>query len=56
MSLAASDYPNFLAKLKDDIRQARLQAMLSVNRELVLLYWPSHHRGPAATGLGSISD
>jgi predicted nuclease of restriction endonuclease-like (RecB) superfamily len=39
MSLAASDYPNFLAKLKDEIRQARLQAMLSVNRELVLLYW-----------------
>jgi predicted nuclease of restriction endonuclease-like (RecB) superfamily len=32
-------YPSFLADLKQRIRNARLQASLSVNRELVLLYW-----------------
>ena len=32
-------YPAFLADLKQRIRTARLQASLSVNRELVLLYW-----------------
>jgi predicted nuclease of restriction endonuclease-like (RecB) superfamily len=32
-------YPAFLADLKRRIRTARLQASLSVNRELVLLYW-----------------
>ena len=33
------NYPAFLAQLKQRIRIARLQASLSVNRELVLLYW-----------------
>jgi hypothetical protein len=32
-------YPVFLAELKQRIRSARLRAALSVNRELVLLYW-----------------
>jgi hypothetical protein len=32
-------YPVFLAELKQRIRGARLWAALSVNRELVLLYW-----------------
>jgi predicted nuclease of restriction endonuclease-like (RecB) superfamily len=32
-------YPAFLADLKQRIRTARLQASLSINRELVLLYW-----------------
>jgi predicted nuclease of restriction endonuclease-like (RecB) superfamily len=32
-------YPAFLAELKQRIRTARLKASLSVNRELVLLYW-----------------
>jgi len=32
-------YPAFLADLKQRIRNARLQASLSVNRELVVLYW-----------------
>jgi predicted nuclease of restriction endonuclease-like (RecB) superfamily len=33
------DYPAFLAELKQRIRNARLRAALSVNRELILLYW-----------------
>jgi predicted nuclease of restriction endonuclease-like (RecB) superfamily len=32
-------YDKFLAELKDRIRHAQLRAALSVNRELVLLYW-----------------
>src|SRR3954466_444411 len=32
-------YPAFLADLKQRIRTARLRTSLSVNRELVLLYW-----------------
>src|SRR6267154_441777 len=32
-------YPAFLAELKQRIRNARLRAALSVNRELILLYW-----------------
>src|SRR5262249_437567 len=32
-------YPAFLAELKQRIRTARLHAALSVNRELILLYW-----------------
>jgi predicted nuclease of restriction endonuclease-like (RecB) superfamily len=40
MAAAAPDnYPSFLAELKQRIRSARLTAALSVNRELVLLYW-----------------
>src|SRR5689334_12834233 len=33
------NYPAFLADLKQVIRSARLQASISVNRELLLLYW-----------------
>jgi predicted nuclease of restriction endonuclease-like (RecB) superfamily len=33
------DYDAFLKELKDRIRQAQVRAALSVNRELVLLYW-----------------
>lgn len=32
-------YDNFLRDLKDRVRRAQLRAVLSVNRELVLLYW-----------------
>jgi predicted nuclease of restriction endonuclease-like (RecB) superfamily len=32
-------YPALLAELKQRIRSARLRAALSVNRELILLYW-----------------
>jgi len=33
------DYENFLHNLKNRIRTAQVRAALSVNRELVLLYW-----------------
>jgi predicted nuclease of restriction endonuclease-like (RecB) superfamily len=36
---ALPGYPSFLAELKQRIRNARLHAALSVNRELILLYW-----------------
>lgn len=39
MAEAPDSYPAFLAELKQRIRSARLQAALSLNRELVLLYW-----------------
>ena len=39
MEDSLDSYPAFLAELKQRIRSARLQAALSVNRELVLLYW-----------------
>ena len=32
-------YPELFADLKARIRSARVRAALSVNRELVLLYW-----------------
>ena len=32
-------YPQLLAALKTRIREARLRAAISVNRELILLYW-----------------
>src|SRR5271156_6130821 len=32
-------YATFLTELKDPIRSARLRAITSVNRELILLYW-----------------
>lgn len=35
----SSDYERFLGELKERIRTAQLHAALSVNRELVLLYW-----------------
>lgn len=34
-----SDYPALLQSLKRQIREARVRAALSVNRELVLLYY-----------------
>lgn len=34
-----SDYRAFLTDLKDRVRRAQLSASLSVNRELILLYW-----------------
>ena len=37
--LIPSDYPAFVADLKERIRAAQVRASLSVNRELVLLYW-----------------
>jgi len=33
------DYTGFLSDLKTRIREARVKAALSVNRELILLYW-----------------
>jgi len=40
MAAAAPDnYPAFFAELKQRIRGLRLKAALSVNKELVLLYW-----------------
>ncbi len=35
----AGEYASFLADLKDRVKHARLRAALSVNRELILLYW-----------------
>jgi len=37
--LVPSDYPAFVADLKERIRAAQVRASLAVNRELVLLYW-----------------
>ena len=37
--LLPSDYPNFLGSIKERVQRAQLQAVLSVNRELILLYW-----------------
>ncbi|AGB03374.1 PDDEXK nuclease domain-containing protein [Methanoregula formicica] len=34
-----ADYPEFIAILKNRIRSAQLKAALSVNRELIILYW-----------------
>ena len=39
LSSPPDHYPELLSQLKDRIRSARLRAALSVNRELVLLYW-----------------
>jgi predicted nuclease of restriction endonuclease-like (RecB) superfamily len=33
------NYPEFIFALKDRIRSARVKASISVNRELILLYW-----------------
>ena len=33
------DYPEFIIPLKQRIRSAQVKAAVSVNRELVLLYW-----------------
>lgn len=39
MANIASDYSTLLETLKDRIRSAQVRAALTVNRELVLLYW-----------------
>lgn len=39
-------YPVFLQELKQRIRESQLRASLSVNRELVLLYWRIGARHP----------
>lgn len=39
----ADDYPSFLRALKQRIEGAQVRAALSVNRELVLLYWQIGH-------------
>ena len=38
-NLLPVDYPTLLQSLKNQIRAAQVKASLSVNRELVLLYW-----------------
>lgn len=38
-SSIAVGYDDFLCELKERIRNAQVQAVLAVNRELVLLYW-----------------
>ena len=37
--ISDKDYADFLQSLKERVQQAQVRAMLSVNRELVLLYW-----------------
>jgi predicted nuclease of restriction endonuclease-like (RecB) superfamily len=37
--ILSTDYAALLGNLKTQIRQAQTRAALSVNRELVLLYW-----------------
>jgi predicted nuclease of restriction endonuclease-like (RecB) superfamily len=37
--ILTSDYQQFIEQLKTDIRAAQIKAALSVNRQLVLLYW-----------------
>ena len=34
-----ADYPAFLESLKSRVRQTQTRAMLSVNRDLIQLYW-----------------
>jgi len=46
-----SDYGPFLEELKERIRSAQVRAALSVNRELVLLYWSIGNRILAAQKL-----
>jgi predicted nuclease of restriction endonuclease-like (RecB) superfamily len=38
-SIALSDYSQFIKSLKEKVRSAQLRAFLSVNRELIQLYW-----------------
>lgn len=37
--MVPAEYATFLGDLKERIRSARVRAALSVNRELVILYW-----------------
>ena len=38
-TIITSEYADFIAELKADVRRSRVRAALAVNRELVLLYW-----------------
>ena len=38
-STLPAGYPEFIAELKARIRSAQVRAVVSVNRELILLYW-----------------
>lgn len=38
-NLLPDGYDDFLRELKERVRQAQIRAALSVNRELMLLYW-----------------
>ena len=37
--LVSQDYRDWLTSLKQSIRQRQIKASLSVNRELLLMYW-----------------
>src|SRR5438045_1563569 len=37
--LLPSDYQSFLQNIKGRVQQAQLQAIIAVNKELILLYW-----------------
>jgi predicted nuclease of restriction endonuclease-like (RecB) superfamily len=41
--LETKDYVSFLTKIKQDIHNSRIRAVLSVNKELILLYWRIGH-------------
>jgi hypothetical protein len=43
LPIPAADYDAFLRAIKARIQTARHQAVLAVNRELVLLYWRIGH-------------
>jgi hypothetical protein len=44
IALLPEGYGEFLAALKAEIRTAQIKAALSVNRELILLYWRIGHQ------------
>jgi predicted nuclease of restriction endonuclease-like (RecB) superfamily len=41
--LKTKDYASFLTEIKQDIYNSRIRAALSVNKELILLYWRIGH-------------
>ncbi len=41
--LETKDYVSFLTEIKQDIHNSRIRAALSVNKELILLYWRIGH-------------
>jgi len=42
-SLLPPDYEGFLVQLKERIQQSQVQAIVTVNRELICLYWQVGH-------------
>jgi hypothetical protein len=42
-NLIPAHYDRFLEELKDRIRSSQVRAALSVNRELIVLYWSIGH-------------